>query len=226
MGPGADRTARIRAGQRLQAPRLHRGHRDTEGFGPQVRVPVRMGLRPPVGARALPGRGAFQAPRHSDQLSQGDQGFLHEAERRRQDRTRNGRLVPRNRRDYRRFGARGRLWQTLCKGEGTRYERAGTLVVPRYAPLGLGSALRIRSGLRPAADLRDGPYQHPRCAAFPAHAAARRFLKLRIENGKSGSGRAVQTGPHGVLSPALRRAGAPRADAGRDRRLRFFILNY
>ncbi len=110
---GADRAAGLRAEQRIQAARLHRGHRDSEGFGPQVRIPLRLGVRPAVGARALPGRGALQASGDPYQLSEADQGLLHEAERRRKDRTCDGRIVPRNRRNHRRFGARGRLRQAF-----------------------------------------------------------------------------------------------------------------
>ena len=62
--------------------------------GPQVRVPVRLGMRPAIGARALPGGGALQASGDPRQLPQGDQGLLHEAERRRADGTRNGRIIP------------------------------------------------------------------------------------------------------------------------------------
>ena len=65
-------------------------------------------------------------------------------------------LFPRNRRNHRRFGARGRLWQASCKGAGARYERKGTLVVFGYPPLGFGPALRLRPGLRPVAAFRDG----------------------------------------------------------------------
>ena len=104
---------------------------------------------------------AFQAPGHPDQLPQGYQGLLHEAERRRQDGTRYGRIIPRNRRNHRRFGARGRLWQASCKGAGARYERKGTLVVFGYPPLGFGPALRLRPGLRPVAAFRDGHDQYP-----------------------------------------------------------------
>ena len=102
----------------FQAARLHRGHRDSESFGPQVRVPVRLGMRPAIGARALPGGGALQASGDPRQLPQGDQGLLHEAERRRADGTRNGRIIPQNRRNHRRIGTRSRLWQALCPYQG------------------------------------------------------------------------------------------------------------
>ena len=56
------------------------------------------------------------------------------------------------------------------------HEREGALVVSRHPPLGFGSAFGLRSGLRPAAALRDGHDQHPRRAAVPPDAAARRLL--------------------------------------------------
>ena len=95
------------------------------------------------------------------ELPQGHQGLLHEAERRRQDGARHGRIVPGNRRNHRRFGARGRLWQTSCESRRIGHEREGTLVVSRYPPLGFGAALGLRPGLRPPAAFRDGHDQHP-----------------------------------------------------------------
>ena len=74
---------------------------------------------------------------------------------------RHGRIVPGNRRNHRRFGARGRLWQTSCKSRRIGHEREGTLVVSRYPPLGFGAALGLRPGLRPPAAFRDGHDQHP-----------------------------------------------------------------
>ena len=161
VGQGAAGASALCAGARFQASRLHRRHRDSEGFGPQVRIPLRLGLRPAIRARALPRGGALQASGHPDQLPQGHQGLLHEAERRRQDGARHGRIVPGNRRNHRRFGARGRLWQTSCKSRRIGHEREGTLVVSRYPPLGFGAALGLRPGLRPPAAFRDGHDQHP-----------------------------------------------------------------
>ena len=83
----------------------YRGYQNLGGVGTQIRVPVPLGLRFAVGARALSGGGAFQASGNTYQLSQGDQGFLYEAECRRQDRACHGRAVPSDRRNYRRIGA-------------------------------------------------------------------------------------------------------------------------
>jgi asparaginyl-tRNA synthetase len=64
-----------------------------------------LGRRPAVGARALPRREALQEACHPDRLPEGDQGLLHEAKRRRQDRPRHGRALPWHRRDHRRLRA-------------------------------------------------------------------------------------------------------------------------
>ncbi len=73
----------------------------------QVRVPRVLGHGPAVRARALPLRGAVQAPGGGHELPQGDQGVLHAPERRREDRGRHGRAGPGHRRDHRRQPARG-----------------------------------------------------------------------------------------------------------------------
>ena len=129
--------------------------------GRKFEFPCDWGCDLQIGARALPGGGALQASGHPDQLPEGYQGLLHETERRRPHGTRYGRIVPRNRRNHRRFGARGRLRQASCTGRRIRHEREGTLVVSRHPPLGIGSPLGLRAGLRPAAALRDGHDQHP-----------------------------------------------------------------
>ena len=90
------------------------------------------------------------------QLSEADQGFLHEAERGWKDRPCDGRAVPEDRRDYRRFGARGRLRKTFGPCTRTGYERERTLVVSRHPSLGIGSSFRFRTRVRAPAALRDG----------------------------------------------------------------------
>lgn len=141
---------------RIQAAGLHRGRGDSQGFGPQVRIPLRLGVRLAVGTRTLSGRGALQASGDPYQLSEADQGFLHEAERGWKDRPCDGRAVPEDRRDYRRFGARGRLRKTFGPCTRTGYERERTLVVSRHPSLGIGSSFRFRTRVRAPAALRDG----------------------------------------------------------------------
>ena len=81
------------------------GIRILEESGRKFEFPCSWGCDLAIGARALSGRGAFQASGNSYKLSQGDQGILYEAERRRQNGARNGRALPADRRNYRRFGA-------------------------------------------------------------------------------------------------------------------------
>ena len=81
----------------LRAPRLRRWSGRSSGVsyteavemldesGHKLRVPGRIRHESPVGARALPDRGALQVPGDRLQLSQGDQTVLHAAERRRED---------------------------------------------------------------------------------------------------------------------------------------------
>ena len=176
VGPRADRTSEVRGRQRLPAPRLHGGHRDPEGFGSQVRVPPASGATTAVGARALPRRGALQASGDPDQLPEGDQGLLHEAERRRPYRACDGRALPKigeiiggseREADYGKLAARVRelgmsereLWWYL----DTR--RWGSAPHSGFG-LGFDRLLMFVTGLR----------EHPRRAALPAHAAARRIL--------------------------------------------------
>ena len=68
-------------------------------------LPHLLGCRPRFRARALPRGGALQASRYPYRLPQGDQGLLHEAERRWQDRSRHGRTLPQDWRDHRWFRA-------------------------------------------------------------------------------------------------------------------------
>ena len=75
--------------------------------GKKFEFPVKWGIDLQIGARALPHRGARQAPGRRHELSEGHQGVLHAAQRRRQNRRRDGRARPRHRRDHRRQPARG-----------------------------------------------------------------------------------------------------------------------
>lgn len=124
--------------------------------GRKFEFPCDWGVRLAVGTRTLSGRGALQASGDPYQLSEADQGFLHEAERGWKDRPCDGRAVPEDRRDYRRFGARGRLRKTFGPCTRTGYERERTLVVSRHPSLGIGSSFRFRTRVRAPAALRDG----------------------------------------------------------------------
>nr|GFD28485.1 hypothetical protein [Tanacetum cinerariifolium] len=91
--------------QRLPAPHLHRGSRDSKVGQKEVRVSGGLGHRLAERARALPCGEALPEAGYPDQLPQGNQGFLHEARRRWPHRARHGRALPWHRRNHRRLAA-------------------------------------------------------------------------------------------------------------------------
>ncbi len=118
----------------------------------------------------------YLVEKHFRKLSQGDQGILHEAERRRKDRPCHGRALPEDRRDHRRFGEGGRLREARYPHQGARYEHGYVVVVYGYPSLRLGAPQRFRTRVREAVAFRDRYGEHPRCDTFPAYSQERRVL--------------------------------------------------
>ncbi len=117
------------------------------GRRPRLRVPRRVGLRPPDRARALPHRGALQASDLRHGLSRGDQGVLHALERRREDRGGRGLPRPRHRRDRGRQPARGAPRGARASHRGARHGAGAVQVLPRPASLRGLRARRVWPGL-------------------------------------------------------------------------------
>ena len=103
--PAPRRDERLRRAS--PTPRPSRSSRRPSPTATSSTIPVSWGMRSSDRARALPYRGALQAPDLRDRLPGGDQGLLHAHERRRQDRRRGGLPGARHRRDHRRLPARG-----------------------------------------------------------------------------------------------------------------------
>ncbi len=116
--------------------------------GRKFEFPCGLGVRSAVRARALPRGGAFQAPGHLINYPKDIKAFyMKQNDDGKTVRAMDvlfpgiGEIIGGSERE-------GRLWQASCKGAGARYERTGTLVVSRYPPLGFGTALGLRPGLR------------------------------------------------------------------------------
>ena len=149
-----------------------------EGEG-EIRVPGQVGHRPAIRARALClGEARRQAGR-PDELPEGDQGVLHAAQRRRQDRRGDGRARTGDRRDHRRQPTRGAARGARCP-YGRGQARQGALrLVSRPASLRHGAARGIRPGVRAHGGLRDRTYQRARCDSVPADAGECEVLSNR-----------------------------------------------
>jgi hypothetical protein len=84
---------------RVRAHGLRRGGVGPRALEGEVRVSCEVGHGPAVRARALPHREAREEAGDRDELPEGHQGVLHAAERRREDRCRDGRARAWNRRN-------------------------------------------------------------------------------------------------------------------------------
>ena len=96
-----------------------------------------------------------------ERLSQGHQGLLHEAERRRQDGPRHGCALPEDRRDHRRLPERGVLREADGPHRRAAHGHDQSLVVPRHPPFRHRPSQRLRPGLRAPAAIRHRYEQHP-----------------------------------------------------------------
>ncbi len=128
------RAPQLRCRQRVCTPHLHRGSQDSWRIGTQIWIPRPLGHRPSERTRTLSRWRTLQETCHPDWLSQGNQGILHEAQRRWKDRPRDGCAFPPHRRNYRRLGTRGILRQTRCPHRRTQHPDERHVVVSRYPP--------------------------------------------------------------------------------------------
>ena len=119
-----------------------RSGRHPEKVRRTVRVSGRLGTRSAIGTRTLSDGEARRRSGCRRELSEGDQGVLHAAERRRPHRRRDGRTGARRRRNHRRQSARRASGDARCADGGARSRRRA-VVVSRSAPIRLGAARRV-----------------------------------------------------------------------------------
>ena len=202
----------------LRADGLRRRHRRPAEGGRgrrQLRVPGGVGRRPPVGARALPDRGARRPAGDRHELPQGDQGLLHAPERRRAHGGGHGRARPGHRRDHRRQPAGGAPRRARPAHRRARPRPRGLLVVPGPAPLRHRPPRRLRPRLRADDHLRHRHGQHPRRDPLPAH--ARRTPTSRVFGCRSHHLLPSHRPPHRADLHPVRPAGLPRPACARLR---------
>ena len=138
--------------------------------GKQFEFPVELRAEPAIRTRAVPHRGAFQIAGDRLQLPARDQTVLHAAERRRQDRHRDGRAGAGHRRSHRRRATRGAARPTAREHEVPQAQAGGLLVVCGPAAVRHRAARGLRPGLRAVADVPHRRVEHPRRDPLRAHA--------------------------------------------------------
>ncbi|CAA9295887.1 MAG: Asparaginyl-tRNA synthetase, partial [uncultured Gemmatimonadetes bacterium] len=175
-GQGGDPPPGALRRELVRADGLHRGRAAPGGIEEEVRVPRALGRGPAERARAVPHRGAGEAPRRGDELPEGDQVVLHARERGRPHRGRHGRPGARDRRDHRRVAARGAAGGAGPAHGGDGAGEGIVLVVPRPAPLRHGAARGFRAGLRAPGPVLHRHRQHPGRHSVPAGAGERGLL--------------------------------------------------
>mmetsp|Transcript_2567 Transcript_2567/g.6413 ORF Transcript_2567/g.6413 Transcript_2567/m.6413 type:complete len:316 (-) Transcript_2567:8-955(-) len=138
-----------------------------------------------LGTRAVPCGEGLQETDHRVQLSGCDQVVLHAAQRRRQDRGRDGLPGSADRRGDRRVPARGETGKPRPDDRGEGAGGQGLLVVPRPAQVRERPAFRLRPGLRAPHHAHHGRGEHQGHDPLPEVPGPRRVLMSRARGARS-----------------------------------------